>query len=151
MLTTLMILTGLTILLNASYSMLTFRRYNADQSHGGEHTQAGDALHIPLDIIVEVCFGMLMGIIGTVIMFTRNLNSISQQEVIGMTTRTYELASNQHRTYCLRDFQKTRAGAIFGSAACRDKNVGSKQNPFPQATDIIKGNATLQSLMQRPI
>ena len=60
-----MMLAGFCMLLNASYSMLQFRKYV--QLHAATADSSGEAdIHPPLDIQVEALIGMLTGIVAAI-------------------------------------------------------------------------------------
>ena len=108
----LMMLGAFAIMSDAAFSMLSYRR------HASVH-MADQEMPLPTDLFVEIVFAMLLGVIGALLKFTGNLKPINLTEVLGQQTETYEQAMNQHRSYAQRNLQRSRAGAIFGSGACR--------------------------------
>ena len=97
---------------------------------------------MPLDLQIEVLFGLLIGILGTINKYTANLDSISHQEITGLQTKTAEVSTNMNRTIGLRNLQRSRSGPVFGGLNSR------LSQKFPDVKSVIGKNKALQNLVK---
>ena len=86
-LNTLMVLAGFGVILNATFSMLQYRRFV--QNKGGEIDVAPT-----LDITIEVAMGLFLGIVGAVLDWTSGMKEIALPTVNADQTKTYEKFNN---------------------------------------------------------
>ena len=92
----------------------------AATSQGDEADLSEDSrIVLPIDVLLEIVVGLLVGIIGTIMKYTANLDSISHQEITGLTTKTAEMSNNLNRGSGLRNLQRSRGGPIFTVVNCR--------------------------------
>ena len=130
-----MILVAICLLLNSTFSMLQYRR------HVQIYTpELLEDLQLPLDIKVEAISGMLFGIFVCIVKYTSKLGRIKLQDVMAQKNKTYESTTNMNRGYSMRNLQRSRGGAIFASA-----------KTFPNAHEVMRNNAKLNSIIGRPI
>ena len=129
-----MMIGGVLMLLNSTFSMLQYRRHVQSNSI----SEDDDIIVMPLDIKVEVLLGLFMGILGALIDATSNLKVINQRDVMATTQKTYELAFNQNRSVGLRNIQKTRGCVIW-----------AKDDTIPDAHAVLKSNKSLSNIVSR--
>ena len=88
-----LLIIGMTMLLNASYSMLSYRRYIhllGDTTLQFQVIDKESQVDVPIDVAVEVILGMLLGVFGAILKYSAQLNPINLNQVLGSTTKTYE-------------------------------------------------------------
>ena len=110
MISTLLILISIIIFSNASFSMMSYRRYVSENNIESD-------LKMPLDIKIEVLVALLIGLWGSILGQTDNLKKISFLTATAENNKTYEKATNQHRSGASRNLLKGRSGAIFAHDA----------------------------------
>ena len=94
------------MLLNATFSMLSYRRFIQSNKL--------DIDVVPnLDICLEVALGLCLGIVGSVLDWTSGMKEIALPTVNADISKTYEKFNNQNRHYSLRNLQRSRGGSIF--------------------------------------
>ena len=130
-----MMFAGSLMLANAAFSMLQYRRF---VQLGGVEGDPDTLIQPPLDIQVEAILGMLTAIVGAVFKYTATLNRISLNAVLASQTKTYEQATNMHRSGALRNLQRTRGGVVFAKS-------------FPDAHKVLTENAALTDVIGRAI
>mmetsp|Transcript_33114 Transcript_33114/g.50771 ORF Transcript_33114/g.50771 Transcript_33114/m.50771 type:complete len:92 (-) Transcript_33114:188-463(-) len=82
-----LILVAFLVLINASFSMLQYRRhvqlYSPDLISDGFFT-------MPLDIKVEALIGLALGVFSAINKFASNLKTINMRDVSATQTKTFE-------------------------------------------------------------
>ena len=96
MIDTLLILASFGIFMNASFSMLSYRRFVSENNIESD-------LQMPLDIKFEVLFALFIGLWGSILSQTDNLKQIAFVASNAENNKTYEKSTNQHRTGASRN------------------------------------------------
>ena len=103
------IIAGYLMIMHAGFSIIQYRRYVTIQLDnklpGGDSHSGQDSLKIelPIDVFIEIYIGLIMGVVGTIWKFSEEFDSIRNIEVLGMETKSYEMALNINRVNSLRN------------------------------------------------
>ena len=124
---------SLTMLLNATFSVIQFRKFL-------QNTQSDEPIVLPADVLIEVYLALAIAVVGIVFNETRNLKKIRLQAVQQEQHKTYEKTTNVNRSSSLRNLQRNRSGSIFSSGISK---------VFPSAKTVIADNSALQSVVQK--
>ena len=105
---------------------------------GGVEGDAETLMQPPIDIQFEALLGLVTAMVGAIFKYTAPLHRISLNAVLASQTKTYEQATNVHRSSALRNLQRTRGGVVFAKS-------------FPDAHKVLTENAALTDVIGRSI